>query len=78
MFMEVKLHWTTVDFKRKLRIRESPALFTEPRYCLPTYGTVSTTTQYHSTFDCAPPSLEEYLNHKSAPVEDSDDAGPEA
>ena len=23
-FMEVKLHWTVVDFKRKLRINESP------------------------------------------------------
>lgn len=70
MFKEVKLYWGKMDFKRKLRIRESPVgalylsamLLTNIRNCL--YP--NQTAQY---FKVAPPSLEEYLQSRDAIVE---------
>lgn len=64
-FKEVKLYWTSVDFKRKLRINESgvstmyiaAVLLTNFRNCV--YP--NSISQY---FEVEPPSLEEYLNHK--------------
>lgn len=61
-FKEVKCYWTTVDFKRKMRLKESPigalyqaaVVLTNMRACV--YP--NQTSQY---FDCAPPSLEEYV-----------------
>lgn len=65
MYKEVKLYWTTVDFKRKMRIGEAPVgllyvsamLLTNFRNCL--YP--NTVSQY---FNCTPPSLGDYLSHK--------------
>lgn len=65
MYKEVKLYWSTVDFKRKMRIGEAPVgllyiaamLLTNFRNCI--YP--NTVSQY---FNCNPPSLEEYLLHK--------------
>jgi len=66
MFKEVKLYWTVLDFKRKLRIQESPVaalylsgmLLCNIRNCI--YP--NETSQY---FSCPPPSLQEFLNWKS-------------
>ena len=67
-FKEVKLYWTTVDFKRKMRFAESPVgalylaamLLTNMRNCI--YP--NTISQY---FRCLPPTLDEYLNKNSSP-----------
>ena len=64
-FKEVKSHWTSMDFKRKLRVREAAVgslyivavLLTNVRNCV--YP--NSISQY---FNCLPPSLEEYLEHK--------------
>ena len=64
-YKDVKLYWTVVDYKRKMRAGESAVgllyigamLMHNIRNCLYP-GTVS---QY---FKCSPPSLEEYLYHK--------------
>lgn len=65
LFKRVKLYWTTVDFKSKMRIAESPVgslylcamLLTNMRNCL--YP--NTISQY---FKCPPPSLEVHIVHK--------------
>eukprot|EP00171_Calliarthron_tuberculosum_P004888 IDg4888t1 len=67
MYMEVKLYWTSVDFKRKMRVFQSPwrliyrgaLLLTNFRNC----EYPNTVSQY---FKCKPPSLEEYLTHRAA------------
>lgn len=64
-YLEVKQHWTTVDFKRKMRVGEfavgivyrSAMLLHNIRSCL--YP--NAVSQY---FNCSPPSLHEYLEHK--------------
>ena len=64
-FKEVKLYWSTMDYKRKLRTGESPVgalyiaalLLTNIRNCV--YP--NTISQY---FKCSPPTLEEYISHK--------------
>lgn len=64
-YMEVKLYWTTVDFKRKLRVGEAAVglvyigaiLLHNIRGCM--YRN-----QVSQYFRCDPPSLEEYLTHK--------------
>eukprot|EP00171_Calliarthron_tuberculosum_P001528 IDg1528t1 len=63
VFKKVKLYWTTLDFKRKLRIAEAPVgtlyicgmLLTNMRNCI--YP--NTISQY---FNCTPPTLEQYLS----------------
>lgn len=65
MYKEVKLYWSTVDFKRKMRIGEGPVgllyiaamMLTNFRNCI--YP--NSVSQY---FKCSPPTLEEYLTHK--------------
>lgn len=67
IFKEIKLYWASVDFKRKLRVEESPAgmlylgamLLTNMRNCC--YP--NTVSQY---FNVTPPSLEVYLQHKDS------------
>ena len=64
-FREVKRYWTLVDFKRKMRVRESAVgamyiaavILTNVRNCC--YP--NTISQY---FDCSPPSLQDYINHR--------------
>jgi len=63
IFKEVKMHFTVVDFKRKMKILESPIgllflccmFLSNCRNCV-----------YHNQisqyFECAPPTLEEYLS----------------
>ena len=71
-FKEVKLFRSTVDFKRKMRIKDNPVgllhiaamLLTNFRNCV--YP--NTTSQY---FKCAPPSPEEYVRHKDVAEEES-------
>lgn len=66
MYKEIKLYWTTTDFKRKMRTRENAVallylasmLLTNVRTCLYHENTVS---QY---FKCRPPTLQLYLEHK--------------
>ena len=66
MYKEIKLYWTTSDFKRKLRAGESPVgllyltsmFLMNVRTC---YYRENTVSQY---FNCSPPSLQEYLQHK--------------
>jgi nuclease HARBI1 len=65
IFKEVKMYWTSVDYKRKMRLLECPVgalyisahLLTNFRNCV--YP--NPISQY---FNCRPPSLEEYLSHK--------------
>ena len=65
MFKEIKIYWSSVDFKRKLRVRQSPVgllylsamLLTNIRNCC--YP--NTISQY---FGVKPPTLEDYLSHK--------------
>eukprot|EP00171_Calliarthron_tuberculosum_P001768 IDg1768t1 len=65
IFKELKLNWTSMDFKRKLRIGESPvgalyvaaALLTNVRNCI--YP--NPISQY---FGCEPPSLEDYMHSR--------------
>jgi nuclease HARBI1 len=65
IFKEVKQYWSTMDYKRKLRVGEFPVgalyiaamLLTNLRNCI--YP--NPTAQY---FSCRPPTLEEYLEHK--------------
>ena len=67
IFKEIKLYWTAVDFKRKLRVEQLPAgtlytgamLLTNIRNCC--YP--NSVSQY---FDCQPPTLDEYLSHKDS------------
>lgn len=64
-YKEIKLYWTTVDFKRKLRVGESSVgslyiasmLLHNIRSCIQP----NTISQY---FCCPPPSVAEYLSHK--------------
>lgn len=64
-FREVKQYWTLLDFKRKLRVRESAVcalyiagvLLTNFRNCI--YP--NSISQY---FECSPPSLADYINHR--------------
>ena len=64
-FKEVKLYWSTMDYKKKMRTGESPVgalyiaamLLTNFRNCV--YP--NSISQY---FLCAPPTLEDYLDHK--------------
>ena len=64
-FKEVKLYWSYVDFKRKMRTREhavgaiyvAAVLLTNMRNCI--YP--NSISQY---FECPPPSLEEYMTHR--------------
>lgn len=68
-FKEVKLYWSTMDYRRKMRTGESPVgalylvtmLLTNFRNCV--YP--NTIAQF---FLCSPPSLEDYLVHKDTPV----------
>ena len=65
IFKEVKLCYTTVDYKRKLKLFESPigwlyiasVLLSNVRDCI--YPN-----QISQYFNCAPPKLEEYLSHR--------------
>ena len=65
LFMDVKQQWTAIDFKRKLRIGQSPVglmylctmLLHNCRACI--YPN-----QISQKFKCPPPPLEEYLSHK--------------
>ena len=65
IFKEVKQYWSTMDYKRKLRVGEFPVgalyiaamLLTNFRNCV--YP--NPIAQY---FSCRPPTLEEYLEHK--------------
>ena len=65
MFKEVKLYWSHVDFKRQMRVGQSPVgllynacmLLTNFRNCL--YP--NATSQY---FRCAPPDIDSYVMHK--------------
>ena len=62
MYMEVKLHSTTIDFKRKMKVLQAPVgtlyvttlLLANFRNCL----IPNTVSQY---FGCKPPSIEEYI-----------------
>ena len=64
-FKEVKLHWTLLDFQRKLRVKEAAVgylyiaavLLTNFRNCV--YP--NPISQY---FNCLPLSLEQYIEHK--------------
>ena len=62
IFKEVKMHFTVVDFKQKMKLLESPVglLFL---YCmfLSNCRTCVYSNQISQYFDCVPPSLEEYL-----------------
>lgn len=65
-FMEMKKYWARCDYKRSLRILQAPygkfilgaVLLTNIRNCL--YPN-----EISQFFGCNPPSLEEYLDHKS-------------
>lgn len=65
MFKEIKQYWTTVDFKRKMKVGEAPVgkmylcaiLLTNFRNCF--YP--NETSQY---FNCEPPTFEDYLEWK--------------
>ena len=62
IFKEVKLYFTTMDYKRKLKVKESPVgmlymsamLLCNMRNCI--YPN-----QIARYFDCTPPSLEQFL-----------------
>lgn len=66
MFKELKLSWTTMDFKRKLKVKEAPVgscyvlatLLCNIQSCF--YGN-----QVATYFNCAPPTLEEFLSCRS-------------
>ena len=65
LFKEIKMHFVTVDFKRKMKVFESPVgmlymasmIFSNFRNCL--YPN-----QISKYFGVAPPQLKEYANHK--------------
>ena len=65
IFKEVKLYFTTMDYKRKMKVFESPVgslylaamLRSNMRNCI--YRN-----QVASYFNCTPPTLEDYLHHK--------------
>ena len=65
IFKEVKLYFTTVDYKRKIKVFESPVgslylaamLLSNMRNCI--YRN-----QVASYFNCTLPTLEDYLEHK--------------
>ena len=65
IFKDVKLHFTTLRYKRKMKVFESPVgflylaamLLSHMRKCL--YRN-----QVAAFFSCAPPTLEDHLDHK--------------
>lgn len=65
LFKEIKMHFVTVDFKRKMKVLESPIgmlymasmVFANFRNCL-------CPNQISKYFGVAPPNLEKYANHK--------------
>jgi hypothetical protein len=64
-YKDIKQNWTSIDYKRKLKVREAPIainyscgiLLWNFRVCLGYSGEVST------YFDCPAPSLTSYLSY---------------
>lgn len=62
-FKEVKLYWASVDYKRKLRLFESPiAMIYQAAVLLTNLRNCFYPNQLSRYFNCAPPTFEEYIS----------------
>lgn len=63
-FKEVKLYWSTVDYKRKLKLRESPVALIYQVSALPqNLRNIFYPSQSSKYFNCKPPKIEQYLEN---------------
>lgn len=66
MFKETKMYFTTVDFKRKMKLFESPiGLLYLSSMLMSNFRNCIYPNQVAQYFGCEPPNLEEYVAHKN-------------